>query len=246
MILLQNPIFLLLLIIILGELLGKVRLWKLSLGPSAIIFVALAFGHFGFTIPEGVQTIGLAMFIYAVGLQAGPGFLGSFRSHGLAMSAGVLLMAAVGTLVTWACCLLFGFDAGTGAGLLSGAMTSTPSLAAAVEVVGHDRAPAAYGVTYGFGVLGVALCIKLLPRLLRINLRREEENLARELAEINPPITFCHIEVSNPNLFGKRVADIFLKSIAPVTLTRLLRQGAAEPVLVGGDTVLQEGTGCGS
>jgi putative transport protein len=241
MTLLHNPIFLLLFIIVLGELLGKVRLWNLSLGSSAIIFVALAFGHFGFTIPQGVQTIGLAMFIYAVGLQAGPGFLGSFRSHGLVMAGCVLAMAAAGTLMTYACCRLFGFDTGTGAGLLSGAMTSTPSLAAAVEVVGHDRAPAAYGVTYGFGVVGVALCIKLLPRLLRINIRGEEEGLARELAEINPPITFCHLEVSNPNLFGKRVADIFLKSIAPVTLTRLLRQGASEPVLVGADTELQEG-----
>lgn len=241
MTLLQNTIFLLLLIIVLGELLGKVRLWKLSLGSSAIIFVALAFGHFGFSVPEGVQTIGLAMFIYAIGLQAGPGFISAFRSHGLAMALCVLIMAAVGTAVTWVCCRLFGFDAGTGAGLLSGAMTSTPSLAAAVEIVGHDRAPAAYGVTYGFGVVGVALLIKVLPRLLRVQIRSEEERLAAELAETNPPITFCHLEVSNPNLFGKRVADIFLKSIAPVTLTRLLRQGAAEPVLVGADTVLQEG-----
>jgi putative transport protein len=80
MTLLHNQIFLLLLIIILGELLGKLRLWNLSLGPSAIIFVALAFGHYGVTLPAGVQTIGLAMFIYAVGLQAGPGFASSFRS----------------------------------------------------------------------------------------------------------------------------------------------------------------------
>jgi len=241
MALLHNPIFLLLLIIVLGELLGRVRLWNLALGPSAIIFVALAFGHYGFTVPEGVQTIGLAMFIYSVGLQAGPGFLGSFRSHGLAMAVGVLLMAAAGTAATYLCCRLFGFDPGTGAGLLSGAMTSTPSLAAAVEIVGHAQAPAAYGVTYGFGVVGVAVCIKLLPRLLRIDLRCEEERLARELAEINPPITFQHVEVSNPNLFGKRVADIYLKKIAPVTISRLLRQGADEPVLVGADTILQEG-----
>jgi len=239
--LLHNTIFLLLLIIVLGELLGKVRFWNLSLGSSAIIFVALAFGHFGFSVAPGVQTIGLAMFIYAVGLQAGPGFLGAFRKHGIAMAACVLAMAAAGTAVTWICCRLFGFEAGIGAGLLSGAMTSTPSLAAAVEIVGHDQAPAAYGVTYGFGVVGVALCIKLLPGLLRINVRSEEEKLASELAETNPPITFCHLEVSNPNLFGKRVADIFLKSIAPVTLTRLLRHGSAEPVLVGADTVLLEG-----
>lgn len=241
MTLLHNQIFLLLLIIILGELLGKLKLWNLSLGPSAIIFVALAFGHFGVTLPTGVQTIGLAMFIYAVGLQAGPGFVSSFRSHGLAMALTVIVMALTGTLVTLACCRLFGFDAGTGAGLLAGAMTSTPSLAAAVEVVGHARAPAAYGVTYGFGVIGVALAIKLLPRLLRIDLNQEEQRLGAELAEVNPPITFHHIEVNNPNLFGKRIDQIFLKEIAPVTITRLLRQGAEEPVLVAADTELHEG-----
>jgi len=241
MTLLHNQIFLLLLIIILGELVGKLRLWNLSLGPSAIIFVALAFGHFGATLPAGVQTIGLAMFIYAVGLQAGPGFASSFRSHGLAMALTVIIMALTGTLVTLACCRLFGFDAGTGAGLLSGAMTSTPSLAAAVEVVGHARAPAAYGVTYGFGVIGVALAIKLLPRLLRFDLKQEELNLAEELAVINPPITFRHIEVSNPSLFGKRIDRIFLREIAPGTITRLLRQGAEEPVLVAADTELREG-----
>ncbi|BCR04612.1 putative transporter [Desulfuromonas versatilis] len=239
--LLHNQIFLLLLIIILGDFLGKVRLWNLSLGPSAIIFVALAFGHFGLTLPVGVQTIGLAMFIYAVGLQAGPGFASSFRRHGISMALTVLSMALVGTGATYLCCRIFSFDAATGAGLLSGAMTSTPSLAAAVEIVGHDRAPAAYGVAYGFGVIGVALFIKLLPSLLRLKVPEEEARLARELSETNPPITYQHVEVSNPNLFGKRVADIFLKSIAPVTITRLLRQGASEPVLVGAETQLQEG-----
>jgi putative transport protein len=239
--LLHNSIFLLLLIIVLGEVLGKVRLGSLSLGPSAIIFVALAFGHFGLTLPEGVQTIGLAMFIYAVGLQAGPGFVSSFRRHGLAMALAVLAMAATGTAVAYGCALLFGFDAGTAAGLLSGAMTSTPSLAAAVELVGHERAPAAYGVTYGFGVIGVALCVRYLPRLLRKTVADEEERLNRELAEEHPPIHFEHLEVNNPNIFGKRVADLYLKSIAPVTITRLLQPGAKEPVLVGADTILQEG-----
>ena len=206
MTLLHNQIFLLLLIIVLGELLGKIRVGGLSLGPSAIIFVALAFGHFGVTLPSGIQVIGLAMFIYAVGLQAGPGFLSSFRSHGLAMALTVIAMAVTGTLVTLACCKLFGFDAGTGAGLLSGAMTSTPSLATAVEIVGYDRAPAAYGVTYGFGVIGVALFIKLLPRLMRVNLVSEEQQLGEELSTINPPISFRHVEVTNPNLFGPGVA----------------------------------------
>ncbi|KIH76662.1 putative transport protein [Geoalkalibacter ferrihydriticus] len=239
--LLNNPIFLLLLVVVLGEMLGKVRLWNLSLGPSAIIFVALGFGHYGFTLPEEVQTLGLAMFIYAIGLQSGPGFVSSFRRHGLVMVLAVFIMTLVGIAVTYACCRLFGFDAGIGAGLLSGAMTSTPSLATAVELLGPDKAPAAYGVTYGIGVIGVALCVKLLPKLLRVDISAEEQRLEQELAAINPPITYQHIEVSNPNIFGRRVADLYLKSIAPVTITRLLRRGADEPVLVGADTTLNEG-----
>ena len=241
MTLLHNPIFLLLLIVILGETLGKVRLWSLTLGPAAIVFVALAFGHFGFTLPQGVQTIGLALFIYAVGLQAGPGFVSSFRRHGLPMAVGVIAMVTAGAATAYLCCRVFGFDAGTGAGLLAGSMTSTPALAAAVELVGHHRAPAAFGVTYGFGMLGVALFVKLLPKLLRVDLRAEEESLGRELTAINPPITFQHIEVSNPNLFGKRIAEIPLPQLAPVTITRLLRAGAAEPELVGAETELCEG-----
>lgn len=239
--LLHNQIFLLLLIIVLGELLGKLRVFKLSLGPSAIIFIALAFGHFGCVLPEGIQTIGLAMFIYAVGLQAGPGFLSSFRSHGIPMAIAVIAMAATGTIATLACTKLFGFDAGTAAGLLSGAMTSTPSLAVAVEIVGHETAPAAYGVTYGFGIVGVALFVAIVPKLFGRDISREEADLSKELANINPPISFQHVELNNPNLLGKRVADLFLKSIAPVTITRLLRKGANEPILVGAETILQEG-----
>ena len=69
--LLHNPIFLLLVIIILGEALGQIRLKAFSLGSSAIIFVALFFGHYGLTLPGEFQTLGLVLFIYSVGLQAG-------------------------------------------------------------------------------------------------------------------------------------------------------------------------------
>lgn len=239
--LLRDPFFLLLIIIVLGDALGKVRFRGFSLGPAAIIFVALACGHFGLTVPDGIRNVGLAMFIYAVGLQAGPGFVNSFRSHGLPMSLCVLVITTAGVLTAWICALAFGFDAGTGAGLMAGAMTSTPALAAAVELVGHDRAPAAYGVTYGFGVLGVALFIKFLPRLARISVAREEARLQKEMEEANPPITRHHLEITNPGVIGKRVDSLNLQAIAPVTITRLLRQGESEPLLVRGDTVFAPG-----
>ncbi len=239
--LLHNPIFLLLVIILLGEALGQVRLKAFSLGSSAIIFVALVFGHYGLTLPGEFQTLGLALFIYSVGLQAGPGFLSSFRRQGMKLSLGALVMVLSGFLTTLACCWLFRFDADIGAGLFSGALTSTPGLAVAVEAVAKSRAPAAYGLTYCFGVVGVILFIKLLPRVLRVDIAAEEEALNREVTENYPPFSVHHIEVTNPNLFDKAVRDIFLKDIAPVVITRMLRKGASEPILVFGDTILRQG-----
>lgn len=239
--LLHTPLFLLLLIILLGEALGRLRIGSFSFGSSGIIFVALLFGHLGYTLPEEFQTLGLVLFIYSVGLQAGPGFVSSFKSHGLALTLGALTMIGTGAAAALVCSLAFGYGAGTGTGLFAGALTSTPGLAAAVEATGSAAAPAAYGVTYAFGVVGVIVFIRLLPRLLRVDLKKEEAEMDREMAESHPPVTFGHYEVTNPNLFNRRLSDIYLKNIAPVTITRLLRRGASEPVLAFGDTVLQEG-----
>lgn len=237
----HDPIVLLLLIIVLGELLGKVRICGFVIGPAATIFIALAFGHFGFLLPEALRNIGLAMFIYAVALQSAPGFFNSFREHGLAMALCVLVIAATGALSAYISALVFGFDAGTAAGLMAGSMTSTPALAAAVDLLGPGAAPAAYGVTYGFGVLGVALFVQLLPRLSKKSVREEETSLKAELDGANPPIRMIHLEITNPEIAGRRVDSLKLQAIAPVTITRLLTPGSSEPVLVRGGTIFSLG-----
>ncbi|PKN35029.1 MAG: hypothetical protein CVU63_17845, partial [Deltaproteobacteria bacterium HGW-Deltaproteobacteria-20] len=86
--LMQNPVFLLLLVILLGDAIGRLRVLNFQFGTSAIVFVGLAFGHFGFVLPNEFQTFGLVLFIYSVGLQAGPGFIASFKSHGLKETLG--------------------------------------------------------------------------------------------------------------------------------------------------------------
>jgi putative transport protein len=106
----HNPIFLLLIIVILGEALGHIKLKNVSLGSSAIIFVALVFGHFGYTLPGDFQTLGLVLFIYSVGLQAGPGFLSSFKQQGLRLTLGALVIVSVGFLMTLLCSWFFDFD----------------------------------------------------------------------------------------------------------------------------------------
>ncbi len=239
--LLKNPIFLLLLITLLGTALGKVKIKSFALGSSGIIFIALAFGHFGLTLPNNFQTLGLVLFIYSVGLQAGPGFLYTLRSRGLHLALGALAIIAIGFLTTLVCALVFGFDASISAGLFAGAMTSTPGLAVAVEMAGSQGAPAAYGLTYFFGVTGVILFVQLLPKILKIDIKDEEKRLDAEVSQKNPPLTWHNIELTNPNLLNRSVKDLGLGSIAPVVITRLLRKGASEPILVAGETVLLEG-----
>ena len=239
--LLSNHIFLLLVITLLGTALGKVRVASFSLGISGIIFVALAFGHFGLTLPGDFQTLGLVLFIYSVGLQAGPGFFYTMRSRGLRLALASLAIIGTAFLATLGCSLWAGFDADTSAGLFAGALSSTPGLAVAVEMTGGKQAAAAYGLTYFFGVTGVILFVQILPRLLKANIPAEEQQLADELSRNHPKYTYHHLELTNANLFGKSVRQINLPAIAPVVITRLLRLGASEPILVSGDTELLEG-----
>ncbi len=241
MALLHNHIFLLLLITLLGAALGKLHYRSFSLGISGIIFVALPFGHFGYTLPVDFQTLGLVLFIYSVGLQAGPGFFHTFRKKGLNLSLGALAVIATGFVSAVAMSLIFDFDASITAGLFAGALTSTPGLAVAVETAGGNGAPAAYGLTYFFGVIGVILCIQLFPKILGISLEKEEQRLDEEATKVTEPITFFHIELSNPNIFNKKVKDLGLNDVAPVVFTRLLRNNASEPELVRGETLLKEG-----
>ncbi|MGL1930708.1 MAG: transporter [Desulfotalea sp.] len=239
--LLHNHIFLLLLITLLGYGLGKLRFKSFSLGSSGIIFVALLFGHFGFTLPHDFQTLGLVLFIYSIGLQAGPGFIHTFRSRGLKLVIGAFCTIAIGFCTALSVSLFYGFDESIAAGLFTGALTSTPGLAVAVEMTGSGGAPAAYGLTYFFGVIGVIIFVQLLPRIVKVSVEEEEKSMNEEATKGNLPFTIEHIELTNPNIFDKAVKDLGISSIAPVVLTRLLRKGSDKPLLVNGNTVLREG-----
>lgn len=80
--LLKSSYFSLFLIVALGFMLGRIKIKGLSLDVSAVIFIALLFGHFGVIIPKELGNFGLVLFIFTIGIQAGPGFFDSFRSKG--------------------------------------------------------------------------------------------------------------------------------------------------------------------
>ncbi|NDK18404.1 MAG: transporter, partial [Zetaproteobacteria bacterium] len=80
--LLSNSYFALFLIITIGFIIGRIKIKGISLDISAVIFVALIFGHYGVVIPIDFQYLGLVLFIFTIGIQAGPGFFESFKING--------------------------------------------------------------------------------------------------------------------------------------------------------------------
>ena len=147
--LLKEQMLVLFVIMAIGAGLGHVSVRGISLGGAAVLAVALVFGHFGFTVPKEVRDLGLLLFVYAVGLQAGPRFFRTFRRHGIkhvviGVSSIVVGLAVAVGVAHW---LSLPFD--LGAGLFTGALTNTPALAAATETakgyLGDARDPATAG-----------------------------------------------------------------------------------------------------
>ena len=131
--LLQSSYFALFLIIALGFILGRIQIKGLSLDVSAVIFIALLFGHFGVIIPKELGNFGLVLFIFTIGIQAGPGFFDSFRSKGKTLIILTLLIVGSASLTGLILKYVVGIDTPSLVGLIAGALTSTPGLAVAID-----------------------------------------------------------------------------------------------------------------
>ena len=132
----DNWLLLLFLVIGLGYLVGNIRIAGTPVGPTiGVLLAGLLFGHYGLTVSPAVGSFGFALFIFSIGLQAGPSFFSAFREDGPKYIALAALVATTGFLLAWSVSRLLGFENGFDAGLLAGALTSTPTLAGAQDAV---------------------------------------------------------------------------------------------------------------
>ena len=173
----QNTYFAFFLMIAIGYMIGKIKIAGISLDISAILFVAMLFGHYGVKIDNTIQNIGLVLFIYTIGMQAGPGFFETFKKEGRAFALFGLILVGSAALITLAIKYFFDIDKAISIGLLTGALTSTPGLAVAIDSTQSPLAPIGYGFAYPFGVIGVIIFIKLLPKFSRKDLHQTLEEL---------------------------------------------------------------------
>ena len=218
--LLNSSYFALFLIVALGFMLGRIKIKGLSLDVSAVIFIALLFGHFGVIIPKELGNFGLVLFIFTIGIQAGPGFFDSFRSKGKTLIIITLLIICSAALTATGLKYAFDIDTPSVVGLIAGALTSTPGLAVAIDSTHSPLASIAYGIAYPFGVIGVILFVKLLPRIMHIDLDREARRLETERRGQFPELLTCIYRVTNPVVFGRSLMQINARAITGAVISR--------------------------
>lgn len=263
----DHPELTLFVIIGFGCLIGRLGAFGLRLGSSiGVLFVALFFGHHGYELNPIIGTVGFIFFIYSVGFQAGPRFFQTFRQDGwrYIQIALVIAVTAVGLALTAS--LVFSFEPGYAAGVLAGALTSTPTLAAAQDAVqsGLFEVPdgltagdvisniaVGYAVSYVFGLIGLLVVIQTLPRLLHIDLVEEAKRLEVQmelhsvdaddelgLGQKGMP-NWRVYEVTREEAVGRSLRELrFLETTGAVVSQ--VRRGD-EPVDIGPDTVFKAG-----
>jgi putative transport protein len=218
----QQPLMALFLTIAIGYLVGEINVKGFSLGVGAVLFVALAVGWFApKSVPAPmVGTLGLALFLYGVGIQYGKQFF-----TGLVSPAGrrANLMALIGVLAAGAVSLVFvktmGLNLGYALGLFAGSGTSTPTLQAAIATLGNDDPAVGYSVAYPFGVAGPILFLYVFFVFLKPKIE----------VPTSTGLEILEIAVRNPDLTGKTIGDLLSALPAGVQIVALRRAGRNEP-----------------
>ncbi|GAA4819808.1 aspartate:alanine exchanger family transporter [Algivirga pacifica] len=244
--LLQVDYVALFLIIGLGILLGKISVKGISFGASAVIFVAIFYGfildklQLQMAMPSIVQKVGLVLFIFTIGMQAGPSFFEAFKSQGKNLIILAILTVLTGSIVTVVSSYAFDIDFKLAVGLLTGALTSTPGLAAAIDASGSSVASIGYGIAYPFGVIGVILFVKLAPKLFRVNLDTEEKRYEESTSSEFPEVLNRNFIVSNENAHKKTLKELNIRFMTKANVSRVMRPDQ-EPKSPTPDTVIYKG-----
>lgn len=222
-----TPYFAIFLIIIIGFLIGDIKVRGIGLDVSAILFVAMAFGYFGLKIPTDLKNIGLILFIFTIGFQSGPSFFETFKKDGKNLVILTLIIVMSSALVALACGLIFNLSPALTGGLFAGGITSTPGLTAISEISKSGDATIGYGIAYPFGVIGVVLFVKIFPRLFKMNIKKAEENFDYELSEKYPKVVNRNYIVENPEIIGRSISELNIRESTGANISRIFQNGIA-------------------
>ena len=224
---------------------GKIKIFGISLGATFVFFAGIAAGHFGLSVnPQMLavmQNFGLILFIYALGVQVGPGFFASFKKGGLRLNMLALLLVAIGTVMTLAIHWTTGIGLSDMMGLFSGAVTNTPMLGAAQQALlqiepgnteGVNNMAMACAVAYPFGLIGTIICVAILKNTTACRQKSSTESKNSDNTFITEYV------VTNPNIFGKSIQEIRQGAECQFVISRIWKDGSV--IIPTGETIIEE------
>lgn len=233
-----------------GSFIGNLKWRGNGLGVAAVLFVGLAIGAIrpDIQIPDVIKLLGLAMFVYSIGLSSGSSFFNSLKSRGISNLILALVMLSVLSVFIGGASFLLGFDASAAAGLLSGITTNTPALAGLLDAIqknGGDQASVmsnnavvGYSISYPMGVLGLMIAVAVMQRLFRINFNKESQDLHHEFPS-GQPIENLTVAITNPDIANITIRDIKLQHGFNVLFGRLRHNGVDH--ICNWETIFQSG-----
>ncbi len=237
------------LVIAVGTALGKVKIAGISLGVTWVLFAGIAAAHFGMKLNPEVQhflkEFGLIIFIFALGLQVGPGFFSSFKKGGMTLVGWAVAIVLLGVGTTALISIVTGTPISTMAGVMSGAVTNTPGLGAAQTAWGDmhsgmDPSIAnGYAVAYPLGAVGVIVCMLLLKGVFKVRLDKETAALVAESGEAHHTERLS-IKLTNNNLVGRTIAQAGALLARNLVISRVRHADDVIEIASSG-TVLREG-----
>ncbi len=216
-----------------GILLGKLKLFNISLGITFVFFVGILIGHFNPEMNRDMlsfaQNFGLILFVYALGLQVGPGFFSSLKKGGFKLNMLALGVIFIGLLLT----VIFSYASDISlpnmVGLLCGATTNTPALGAAQQAVkqitGSDTKviadmALATAVAYPLGVIGVIMAIVFLRKVFI-----PKSAFSQSEKKQDKKMHVGEFHVTNPAVEGKTIKDIMQLASKHFVISRIWREG---------------------
>jgi putative transport protein len=225
------------LVIAIGIWMGRIKIAGISLGITWVLFAGLLFSYFGVEIDKNtehfIKEFGLILFVYSIGLQVGPGFWASLKKNALVNNLLALGIVATGVIITIVLYSLSNNSIAVMAGVMSGAVTNTPGLAAAQAAVSDLHAAVAdrslitlaYAVTYPLGVFGIIGSLLVLKKIFKVKIDKEQE-LHRKLGVLraNRPVS-VHLNLENKQLIGQPLRKLFELLKEHVVVSRMYHKG---------------------
>lgn len=222
-------------VIAVGIYLGKRKLFGISLGVTFVLFVGIVMGSFGYCVDENIlkfiREFGLILFIFSIGLQVGPGFFSSFKKGGMRLNGLAVLSICISVVIVIGIYFLGNVnDKAALVGIMSGAVTNTPGLAAAQQTISELTGDGAqvntmaqgYAAAYPLGVVGIIAAMLVIRSIFRIKVDKEVQIIEEDERNSQLKPYILTLKVTNALVEGQTLMQLHNIISANFVVSRLM------------------------